>query len=181
MSSYLGHFKPANGHRLWQSIWREEAWLALYFDWYTQRHKLVPRYAMPKGLTNVRRQYARVRGRFPGDVTLFQVGAYYEMYDCRDAAIAGLLGLKPLRENRRGALYGIPERLFGRCLERLLACRCSVVVVHQGEQQWTGIRERLPAWRVAPAAVWAQSASRRMTLVGTSSGNSLGFRLGRDL
>jgi len=27
-----------------------------------------------------------------------------------------------------------------------------VVVVRQGEQQWTGIRERLLAWRMVPAA-----------------------------
>jgi len=152
LSSYLGHFRRANAYRLWQSFWQGHTWLAVYFDWDVERQKLVPRYAMPKGLTNVRQQYAWVRWRFPSDVALFQVGAYYEFYDRRDAAVAKLLGLKPLKGNRRRALYGLPERLFGRYLARLLGQRRSVVVVPQGEQQWTGIRERRIAWRMVLAA-----------------------------
>ena len=85
-------------------------------------------------------------------LALFQVGAFYELYDRRDAPIAKTLGLKPLKENRRRALYGIPERLFGRYLGRLLGLGRSVVVVRQGEQQWTGIRERVLAWRMVPGA-----------------------------
>jgi hypothetical protein len=152
LSSYLGPFRRANAYKLWQSIWQGQDWLAVYFDWDAQRQRLVPRYAMPKGLTNVRQQYAWVRGLFPGDVALFQVGAYYELYDHRDGPIAAELGLKPLKENRRRALYGMPQRLFGRYLARLLGLGRSVVVVRQGEQQWTGIRERALAWRMVPAA-----------------------------
>ena len=70
----------------------------------------------------------------------------------RDGPIAAELGLKPLKENRRRALYRIPERLSGRYLARLLGLDRSVMVVRQGEQQWTGIRERLLAWRTVPAA-----------------------------
>jgi DNA mismatch repair ATPase MutS len=106
---------------------------------------------MPKALTNVRAQYAWVRGRFPGDALLFQVGAYYELYDHRDAPMARLLGLHPLRENRRRALFGVPKRLFGRTLARLTGQGRSVLVVRQGEQDWTGIRERAIAWRMVPA------------------------------
>jgi DNA mismatch repair ATPase MutS len=93
-----------------------------------------------------------VRGRFPDDITLFQVGAYYELYNRRDEPIATKLGLKPLKENRRRALYGIPHRLFGCYLARLLGLGRSVVVVLQGEQHWTGIRERVLVWRMVPAA-----------------------------
>ena len=106
---------------------------------------------MPEGLTNVRGQYAWVRGRFPGDALLFQVGAFYELYDRRDAPVARLLGLQPLRENRRGALFGVPARLFGRTLARLTGQGRPVLVVRQGEQHWTGIRERAIAWRMVPA------------------------------
>jgi hypothetical protein len=28
----------------------------------------------------------------------------------------------------------------------------SVVIVRQGEQQWTGVRERVLAWRMVPGA-----------------------------
>ena len=152
LSSYLGHFRRANAYKLWQSIWQRHDWLAVYFYWDEERQRLVPRYALPKGFTNVRQQYAWVRGRFPGDVALCEVGAYYELYDRRDGPIAAKLGLKPLKENRRRALYGIPQRLFGRYLARLLGLGRSVVVVHQGEQQWTGIRERKLAWRMVPGA-----------------------------
>ncbi len=91
-------------------------------------------------------------GRFPGDVALLQVGACYELYDRRDAVVAKMLGLKPLKESRRRALYGVPQRLFKRYLARLLDLGRSVVVVRQGDQQWTGIRERRIAWRRVPAA-----------------------------
>jgi DNA mismatch repair ATPase MutS len=92
-----------------------------------------------------------VRGRFPGDALLFQVGAFYELYGHREASMARLLGLQPLRENRRRALFGLPARLFGRTLARFTGQGRSVVVVRQGEQDWTGIRERLIAWRMVPA------------------------------
>jgi hypothetical protein len=169
LSSYLGHFGRANAYRLWQSIWQGQDWLAVYFDWDGERRRLVPRYAMPKALSNVRQQYAWVRGRFPGDVALFQVGAYYELYDRRDEPVAAKPGLKPLKENRRCALYGIPQRLFGRYLARHLGRRESVVVVRQGEQQWTGIRERALAWRMAPGAAAVKLASMR------PPGRSAGF------
>jgi DNA mismatch repair ATPase MutS len=83
---------------------------------------------------------------------LFQVGAYYELYDRRDAPVARLLGLEPLRENLRRALFGMPVRLFGRSLARLTGQGRSVLVVRQGEQDWTGIRERAIAWRMVPAS-----------------------------
>jgi hypothetical protein len=31
LASYLGHFKRANAFKLWQSLWRQHAWLAVYF------------------------------------------------------------------------------------------------------------------------------------------------------
>ena len=108
LASYLGHFKRANASDLCQRLWRQHAWLAVYFAWDAAAHRLEPRWRMPKALTNVRAQYAWVRGRFPGDALLFQVGAYYELYDRRDAPVARLLGLQPLRENRRRALFGVP-------------------------------------------------------------------------
>ena len=150
LSSYLGHFRRANAHGLWQSLWRQHDWLAIYFTWDAAGRKVVPRYAMPKGLGNVRQQYAWARGAYPGDAVLFQVDAYYELYDQRDAPLAAELGLQPMRENRRRALCGMPERLFGRTLARLLALGRSVLVVRQGEQQWTGVRERVLAWRMVP-------------------------------
>jgi hypothetical protein len=129
LSSYIGHFRRANAHNLWQSLWHGHDWLAVYFRWDAAGGKVVPRYAMPRGLTSVRQQYAWVRAAYPGDAVLFQVGAYFELYDQRDAPLAVQLGLKPLKENRRRALYVMPERLFGRYLSRLLDLGRSVLVV----------------------------------------------------
>jgi hypothetical protein len=58
LASYLGHFRRANAYKLWKSVWQGQDWLGVYFDWDAQRHRLVPCYAMPKALTNVRQQYA---------------------------------------------------------------------------------------------------------------------------
>ena len=99
-------------------------------------------------------------------MALFQVGAYYEFYDRRDAATAGLLGLQPLRENRRGALFGVPARLFGRTLARLIAGGRSVLVVRQGERDWTGIRERVVAWRMVPVVAGSGGGEARVTVTG---------------
>ena len=151
LASYLGHFRRANAHKLWLSLWRGHDWLAVYFHWDAAAGKVVPRYAMPKALSCARQQYAWARRAYPGDAVLFQVGAYFELYDRRDAPLASQLGLRPLKGNRRRALYGMPERLFGRYLTRLLDLRRSVLVVRQGEQQWTGVRERVLAWRMVPA------------------------------
>ncbi|WP_295408602.1 hypothetical protein [uncultured Thiocystis sp.] len=41
---------------------------------------------------------------------------------------------------------------IGRSLGRLLELGRPVVVVAQGEQTWTGVRERRLAWRIVPAA-----------------------------
>jgi hypothetical protein len=58
--------------------------------------------------------------------------------------------LQPLRENCRGALFGVPQQLFGLTLVRLIARGRPVVVVRQGERDWTGIRERVVVWRMVP-------------------------------
>ncbi|MEA3643409.1 MAG: RNA-directed DNA polymerase, partial [Lamprobacter sp.] len=88
LASYLGHFRRANAFNLWQSIWRGQEWLQVYFLWDEAQQKLIPRYALPKGLTSARRQYAWVRHAYPGDAVLFEVGAYFELYDRRDAPLA---------------------------------------------------------------------------------------------
>jgi hypothetical protein len=42
-------------------------------------------------------------------------------------------------------------RLFGRSLARLTGQGRSVLLVPQGEQDWTGIHERVITWRMVPA------------------------------
>lgn len=152
LASYLGHFKHADSARLWEAIRRRHDWLAVYFDWDASTRQLTRRDQVPKALTSARRQSRWFTAHFPDDLTFFQVGAYCECYDPKDA-LPELLGLRPLAENRRGARYGFPVRLEARYRERLLAAGHSILVVRQGESSWTGVRERLIQCRLTPGAM----------------------------
>jgi hypothetical protein len=123
---------------------------------------VVPQSLYPSTLAtscSARRQDRWFAERFPEDRLLFQVGAYSECYD-PPGELPALLALKPLTANRRGARYGVPVRLEGACLARLLAAGRSALVVRQGEGVWTGVRERQIAWRVAPPGALRGSESR---------------------
>jgi len=150
LSSYLGHFKLANTHNLWQSIWQHHHFLSCYFEWDRENRKLVRKYKTPKGFERVQQQYRYFRWRFPGDVLLFQVGRFYEFYHPKDGEIARLLGLKPIGSNRRGARFGFPIDRRARHLGELLKRQVPVLVIRQYGRRWTGIWERKPVWRYEP-------------------------------
>lgn len=147
LSSYLGHFRLANTHNLWQTIWCRHPFLAVFFQWHEENRKLVRKYKTPRGFGRVQQQYCYFRWRFPGDVLLFQVGRFYEFYHPGDAVVAGLLQLTQLTHNRRGARFGFPVDRAGPYLQELLNRKMPVLVIRQRGQYWTGIQERVPAWR----------------------------------
>ncbi len=150
LSSYLGHFRKADSWGLVQSLWARFGFLEVYFEYDAGRQKLIRRYQVPKGLDSVRRQYAWFRRRFPADLVFFQVGRFFEFYgDTRE--IAALLGLGPMQDNRRGAGCGFPLPQARRHARALLRQGRSVMLVAQGDDYWTGVRERRPVWRLAPA------------------------------
>jgi len=59
-----------------------------------------------------------------------------------------VLGLSELRRSARGARYGFPLELADRFCRRLLARDISVTLILETEGYWSGIKERVPAWRI---------------------------------
>lgn len=108
LASYLGHFRQADSFALRQTVWAEFRYLAQYFAIDDDYLHLTPLYQVPGRFANVRRQYEWFRRRFTQDVLLFQVGCFYEFYHPQAQQLTQRLGLKPLTENRRRALYGVP-------------------------------------------------------------------------
>ena len=45
---------PIGNLNMCQTLWRQHAWLAVYFAWDAASHRLEARWRMPKALTNVR-------------------------------------------------------------------------------------------------------------------------------
>ncbi|MEN8133201.1 MAG: hypothetical protein ABFS45_24085 [Pseudomonadota bacterium] len=151
LSSYLGHFKPADCWNLWQSIWHRFPFLSQYLDFDAARWKLVRKYPAPRGLQRVKRQYRHFRWRFPDDVLLFQVGRFMECYDIGTPPDwERWLELKPMRWNRRGARYGFPYRQVGKQLQTLLAQGWNVTVIRERRSDRRGILKRAPARRYVP-------------------------------
>ncbi len=135
LASYLGHFLQADSFGLRQSVWAEFGYLAQYFAIDDDYRQLSPLYRVPSRFANVRQQYGWFRRQFANDVVLFQVGCFYEFYHPSDQALAERLGLKPLADNRRRALYGVPvnHREF---IERRLRPNVSSIL-WVGEQSYS--------------------------------------------
>lgn len=147
LSSYLGHFKMANTYSLCRSLWERHPFLSQYFEFDPETRKLDRKYKSPKGFRRACAQYRYYRWRFPGDAILFQVGRFFELYHKDDKKIAQILDLSEMRKNTRGARYGFPVNMVNRYLRRLLRQNASVVLIFEREQYWTGIKERVPAYR----------------------------------
>jgi DNA mismatch repair ATPase MutS len=75
------------------------------------------------------------------------VGKFFEFYYARDREIANCLGLSQMRKNPRGAIYGFPVNLIHRYIERLIKRKVSITLILERQRYWTGIKERIPAWR----------------------------------
>ena len=69
-------------------------------------------------------------------------------YDARDQDVAHVLGLSEMPRSLRGARYGFPIGLADRFCQRLLDREMSVTLIRETERYWTGIKERVPAWRI---------------------------------
>ncbi len=148
LSSYRGHVRLANSWNLWTMIWRRFDFLHRYFDFDAERGRLVRKYAAPNEVCQVRKQYRYFRWRFPDDALLFQVGRFVEFYDIGACPVADILGLKPMRPNRRGVRAGFPIHQTHRHVQALLKSGMDVVLIAECDDAMGGIRRRVPVWRV---------------------------------
>ncbi len=150
LASYRGHFRLAHSRRLWSAIWRRFDFLSRYFDFDAEHGRLVRKYTAPKGLGRVRNQYRHFRWRFPDDALLFQVGRFVEFYDVGAYPVADVLGLKPMRPNRRGALAGFPVRDTHRHMQTLFKAHRNVVLVAEIPSRISRPQQRVPLCRFEP-------------------------------
>jgi hypothetical protein len=104
----------------------------------------------PKNIGKVRKHYLEFRRRFTDSVISFQVGALCELYHAADKSTVHLLGLSTMGENLRGARYGFPMNKVKHYLHRLPEKRIPAMMVLEQDWYYTRIKERLPAFRLAP-------------------------------
>jgi len=151
VASYLGHFKMAHTYRLCCSFWKRYPFLSQYLLLNPKTRKVERTFRFPVGLSTIGGQYGYDRWRFSEDVLLFQVGKFFEFYHVQDQEVAGLLGLKPLRRDGRGARYGFPTYLRDWALGRLLGRNHSVTLILEREgPALTRIKTRVPVYRFEP-------------------------------
>ena len=131
LCSYLGHFGWANSHRLEQNLRERFSFLTVYFERDGMTSKLLRKYRAPNGFTRVRQQYFWFRWRFEQYIVLFEVGRFYEFYHLDDNKIAGFLGLKAMRKNRRGARYGFLTGCLHTYMTRLIQAGYAVCLVRE--------------------------------------------------
>jgi len=113
--------------------------------------KLIRKYKIPKQFVNVKQQYNYFRWRFnelegKKIIVLFQVGKFIEFYHQQDKFIATLLGLKPISENKRGALFGFPLTKLPVVMRALLVKGYACCFVKQSDIIFNKVMQRKPSW-----------------------------------
>ncbi len=89
--------------------------------------------------TPLRRQYLRIKKRFPDTIVLFRLGDFYETFD-DDAKIISsvcdiVLTSRPAGKGQRVPLAGVPYHAVEGYLARLIAAGHKVAIVEQMERQ----------------------------------------------
>lgn len=84
----------------------------------------------------MKQQYSYFRWRFnepDGEkvIVLFQVGKFIEFYHQQDKFIVILLGLKPMNENKRGALFGFPLTKLTLMVKQIIVNGFACCVIKQ--------------------------------------------------
>jgi hypothetical protein len=145
IASYFGHFKWANTHRLKESILARFGFLRDFFS-VTERG-LTPRYDFKCVFRNIRRQYHYFCYRFKGCAVFMQVGKFYEFYGSL-TPVPEMLGLRPLKPNRRKAKYGFPLAGAKKYAAILDEKGMPVVFVMERDRRYTRIKCRMPAMKL---------------------------------
>ncbi|MGC8786302.1 MAG: DNA mismatch repair protein MutS, partial [Anaerolineae bacterium] len=88
--------------------------------------------------TPVRRQYLRIKKRFPDAVVLFRLGDFYETFD-DDAKLVSevcdiVLTSRPVGKGERVPLAGVPYHAVETYLAKLISAGLKVAIVEQVEQ-----------------------------------------------
>ena len=108
--------------------------------------------------TPMRRQYLRIKKRFPDTIILFRLGDFYETFD-DDAKLLSevcdiVLTSRPVGKGQRVPLAGVPYHAVESYLARLIAAGYKVAIVEQTEQEAPrGLMQREVVRVVTPGTV----------------------------
>ena len=108
--------------------------------------------------TPMRRQYLRIKKRFPDTIVLFRLGDFYETFD-DDAKLVSevcdiVLTSRPVGKGERVPLAGVPYHAVESYLARLIAAGYKVAIVEQTEQEAPrGLMQREVVRVVTPGTV----------------------------
>jgi RNA-directed DNA polymerase len=146
ISSYLGHCKHANSHRLLQKIWQNNDYLHRYFTLDFKTVRLSRRYLMAGTVSTVRHQYGYWQKQFKGDIIFMKVGRFIEFYHTPSPTIVKLLRLVPMKDNRRKAKLGFPVANVWKYLNQAVEGGYNVLFVGEGKRIGR-IKQRDLIWR----------------------------------
>ena len=114
---------------------------------------LRPREPGTAGSASLKAQYDAVARAYPEALVACQVGCWYEWYDAAAERAMKVCGLNPVRP-RRGfdCQCGVPLRLWGRILPRLLTLRLPLCVMRETDESLGAVNARRVAeyWQPTP-------------------------------
>jgi retron-type reverse transcriptase len=143
LASYFGHMKWANSFRLRKALVARYAFLKEFF-YINVPNGLVPLFRFRTQFPSVKHGYRYYAARFSTAAVFYQVGCFYEFYGPLARRVREVLGVKPMKKNTRGALFGFPVRLEKEYAGKLLQKGISVVIVRETDRYIGRVKERLP-------------------------------------
>jgi len=108
--------------------------------------------------TPLRRQYLRIKKRFPNAIVFFRLGDFYEAFDDDAKLVASacdiVLTSRPIGKGQRVPLAGIPYHALDNYLPRLISAGHKVAIVEQmGREEIKGLMARKVVRVVTPGTV----------------------------
>jgi hypothetical protein len=140
-ASSVAHLNMAQSYRFRQALLRRGWWLAHFFT--VEAGLLRPREPGAAGRAGLKSQYDAVARTYPEALVACQVGCWYEWYDAAAERAMKVCGLNPVRL-RRGfdCQCGVPLRLWGRPLSRLLTLGLPLCVVRETDESIGAVKAR---------------------------------------
>ena len=108
-------------------------------------------------MTPIRRQYLRIKEKYPGTIVLFRLGDFYETFDEDAKLVSGLLEItltsREMGKGQKVPMAGIPYHALDNYLARLISRGHKVAICEQLTPPGKGLVEREVVRVVTPGTV----------------------------
>ena len=133
ISSYLGHFKHAQSHRLVKALFEKHAWLNIVFRY--ENGRIHERYVPKNEFRSLRAQIRFFRYQLESMVVFCTMGKFIEIYDDDAKIIHNVFGGE-LKKGFRGMkmALGFPVATKSAYIHKALANGYSVAILEEGSQ-----------------------------------------------